>query len=132
MNTLIFAKTPNGSYAIADNNDERLIIIAQVLLNNMVRSQIKSKLLHLPGLVVGETLAATVDTTTIRIRQHEDDMLMINLSDRQTKQELTTEISNDMLLDLIDDWEDLLVEQPDEIILRRQHDQDIFILTGKL
>jgi hypothetical protein len=132
MNTLIFAKMANGSYAIADNNDERLLIIAEVLLNTMIRSAIKNKLLHLPGLAVGETVAVTTDTTIFRIRQHEDGILMVNLGDRQTKEELTTDISNDMLLDLIDDWEDLLAEKPDEIILSRHHDQDIFNLTGKL
>lgn len=119
MYSLIFARMPDGSYKIADHNDELLRTLAELFLDKTSRSELKAKLESLEGLKVGESLKLhTNPKLQFTVIQDDINKLIIKLHDYS---DLKThfyqiDIKNDTLLNLIDKWLDLVEQNGQDII----------------
>lgn len=119
----------SGRYFIASNNDVRLEMIAELLIDNDIRTQIKEALESFTGIPVGDVLSLkTLNGKHFEVQQATDNILYIRLLNHnsQTMETLETDLANETFIDLADEWEDLLIDEPQEIQLIREQDYFYF------
>lgn len=125
MDTLELNHIGGGKYIMSASNDIRLQLIASLLLDNTVRRKIKSELGQIFNMPVGKVLELeSSDGEKFEVQQAEENKLYVRLlnNESSTERVLETDIKNDTLQDLIEDFESLLIEEPDEIQLIREQD----------
>ncbi len=115
-----------GRYFIADHNDEKLRVIAELLLDKQGRAAAKSLLQnsqasHVRG---SRFYLFFIDSVTIGIKFYKPDEPL-----DEEDNPLIIDINTGILRDLIDRVEDLFIQQPPEIILERRRDSDMVTLT---
>ncbi len=125
MGFLRFARENTGTYSIIGHNDEELYVVAELLLNQAARKEVKH-------------LLETVDSHSASsgpfvFKKHPYHLIDIKLFKQgevlDEDNPLEIDIDGVMLEDLIDLWEDYLLSSPTELVLGRRHDSDDITLT---
>lgn len=118
-----------GRYFIASHNDVRLEMVAELLIDDDIRTQVKEALESFTGIPVGDVLSLkTRNGKHFEIQQASDNILYIRLlnHESQTMETLETDLANETFINLADEWEDLLLDEPQEIQLVREQDDFYF------
>lgn len=127
MNMIEFARSEDGTYIIVEDNDERLFCIGQLLADDAIRSTLANALSYAPEIGLEKHLDIETKLYKIRVSPTSQEMLYIKLHDKSNAEfHLETDISVDSLTDLIENWEDALVEDAQSITITRV--QDTFFL----
>jgi hypothetical protein len=117
MNYLLLTRSADGTYTISDHNSEKLFVVATILLQKTIRSQLRNKILDFPEFALGE-----VDTFNflpdynITVKRDNQKQLIISLlkkheSLHQADNPLVIDVYIDVLGDLIEDFEDLVEDE---------------------
>lgn len=136
MDILTFSKDTNGQYFVADHNDEKLRIVAESLLNDDVRKNLKKLLENLPSLQEKyHILSHPRDQVKFAMLKESDDVILLSLEYQNGQLEeqtpiLQIDMNSNTYLDLINSWEDLESDSPEQIILTRTG--DFFTLTDNI
>lgn len=130
MHSIEFARIEDGLYEIVDENDERLFCIGQILVDDNLRGGFKKALEYTPE--TGLERHKDFETKLYHARLSPDTVygLRIKLVDKQDPERvLETDIKLNTLIDLIDSWENLVLEEPEGIIITRE--QDTFTIQAE-
>lgn len=127
MNKLIFTLSPSGKYSVVDNNDEKLFILAQTLINDNIRNNIKKILNEISALEEPyHLLSNKEDTIKFYLLKETDNYILIKVADESKPMDEANPKRIDMncqtYLDLIEDWEDLMIMEPTQIFFKREED----------
>lgn len=135
MNKLTFTLSPSGKYSITDNNDEKLFIISQTLVNESLRNNIKKILNEILWLSEPYNLVSnSEDIIKFYLLKETDNYILLKMVDESKPIDETNpkkiDMNCDTFLDIIDEWEDLLIMQPTQIFFKRE--EDTYIITSNL
>ncbi len=134
MYRLRISKFHNGNYIVSDYNDERLRIIGQILADPKVRKFFAKHLEHISlGLDKTTYETKSVDNKiTFKFKDITDEYdkykLFITVTedpndgDPEMDHKFETDIEKEMLKDIIDDFEDLISQEVQEIVIVRYQD----------
>ncbi len=115
-----------GNYLIVDNDDEKLYVVAELLLNSAARKAVKS-LIDIDDPDQDKAQSGNFKF----IKQHEQH-IDIKLYDPQRPRDaanpLEIIIALSLLDDLIDAWEMYMLEPPEKLVISRRRDSDIIQL----
>ncbi len=134
MSKLVINKDLNNTYFISESNDERLNIIAQILIDKKLRKYFYKILNDISTVAEHETYHITSVDNNFDYTFHlkGDQFLVINLREINKPEEIKnieelekvyqTDIPKDTLIDLIINIEELMDSQKNEIILTASQD----------
>lgn len=127
MNHIQFSRLEDGLYEILEENDERLSVIGQLLFDDNLRNGIKAALEYAPE--IGLEKRQEFETQLYDVHLSPDPVygLLIKFIDKKDPERLLeTDIKIDTLMDLIDQWEMAVAEEPEIITITRV--QDTFVI----
>ena len=123
MNYVKLVRTDDGSYLITEIQEQKLFVVAQLLLISQVRKQVGSLLEGFPEFALGQEVTFDfLPEYTITVRRANEEQLVVTLfkkyeSALEADNPLIIDIYINVLIDLIDNYEDLLTEEAPEIYI---------------
>jgi hypothetical protein len=123
MDYLKLVRTDTGSYLITVIQQQKLFVLAQLLITSQIRKQVRSLLEGLPEFRLGQEVTFDfLPEYTITMRRANEEQLVITLfkkyeSAREEDNPLIIDIYINILIDLIDNFEDLLIAEAPEIYI---------------
>lgn len=128
-----FSRDNNDKFIISDYNDEQLYVIAQALIHDAGRTELKKILKNVENIESDTYQPIKYDKSiTISILQLDKITVMLKYEDTQDFNEqtkkLNVEIAIDTLEELIQVWQDLITEDSEHIFLTRH--EDVYTLTN--
>ncbi len=130
MFTLEFSRTAQGEYSISNNNDNRLLCIALILSDPLLRTGSKKALYYAAEIGMENHKEFQTKIYTLRLHQPDPDTILIKLSYRNSDDEFIvyeTDIPLEEFINLIESYEDALEADAQTINITRI--QDSFELT---
>ncbi len=124
MYTLEFVRLENGEYTISDDNDQRLYMIGQILLDDALRNGVKKTLEYAPEFGVERRKDIETEQFHVRVSPLNETTCMIIYKDKTEPEEeaLQTDMKIETLLDLIDSFENAVEAESESIMMTRSQD----------
>ena len=123
MDYLKLVRTGTDSYLITETQQEKLFVIAQLLITSQIRKQVRSLLEGYPEFALGQEVTFDfLPEYTINLRRANEEQLVVTLfkkyeSALEEDNPLIIDIYINVLIDLIDSFEDLLIEEAPNIYI---------------
>ena len=128
MYTLTFSRVAQGNYTISDNNDSRLLCIGSIIVDPVLRKDVKKALYY--AAEIGMEQAKQFETALYSLHLHQSDpeTIIIKLVQKTGERiPYETDIPLEEFIALVEDYEDAVESDPHTITLTRI--QDSFELT---
>jgi hypothetical protein len=130
MKHVTCVESESGSYELADYNDERLFCIAQMLINDHLRTAILTALDATLDVGLERHLDLETKQFSLKLSPLTDTKLAITLTEKEEPYRVyETDILLASLLDLIDEWEEAVDGEATSIKITRE--QDTFELEAQ-
>ncbi|MBA3751911.1 hypothetical protein H0X06_03915 [Candidatus Dependentiae bacterium] len=130
MFTLELSRITPGNYVISNNNDNRLLCIALILSDSVLRNGTKKALYYAAEIGMENHKEFETKLYTLRLHQLDPDTILIKLSYRNSEDEFIvyeTDMPLEEFINLIEEYEDAVESDVHTIHITRI--QDSFELT---
>ncbi len=134
MYTLTFSRIAQGNYTISDTNDNRLFCIGSIIVDPVLRKDVKKALYYAAEIGMEQAKHFETGLNSLNLKQADDDeTILIKLTpkvdERAPGERLPyeTDIPLEEFIDLVEDYEDAL--ESDARLISITRIQDSFELT---
>ncbi len=136
MFTLTFSLIAQGNYTISDTNDNRLFCIGCIIVDPVLRRDVKKALYYAAEIGMEQAKHFETDLNSLNLKQADDETILIKLTpkiDERAPGERVpyeTDIPLEEFINLVEDFEDALESDARLITVTRIQDSFELTITG--